>query len=83
MRVVLLRAIRLYQRGISPALGARCRFEPSCSEYAYQAIEAHGAGRGAWLAVRRLLRCRPGKPGGYDPVPPLEASLSHPKIVKN
>lgn len=62
--------IRLYQRGISPGLGTMCRFEPSCSRYAYEAIEVHGAGRGLWLATRRLGRCHPGTPGGYDPVPP-------------
>ena len=65
----LLALIRLYQRGISPALGTMCRFEPSCSRYAYEAIEIHGAGRGLWLAARRLGRCHPGRTGGYDPVP--------------
>lgn len=66
----LLAGIRLYQRGISPGLGAMCRFEPTCSRYAYQAIEDHGAIRGAWLGLRRLARCHPGTAGGYDPVPP-------------
>jgi putative membrane protein insertion efficiency factor len=67
---LMLAAIRAYQRGISPGLGVMCRFEPSCSRYAYEAIEVHGPGRGLWLAVRRLGRCHPGTPGGYDPVPP-------------
>lgn len=84
MRRVLLWAIRGYQRGISPGLGARCRFEPSCSQYAYEAVETHGAVRGAWLAVRRLLRCRPGHPGGYDPVPERRAQVpSSRPIVKS
>jgi len=74
MRRALLWTIRGYQRAMSPALGARCRFEPSCSQYAYEAVEAHGAARGAWLAVKRLLRCRPGHPGGYDPVPERRAA---------
>ncbi len=66
----LLWLIRGYQAGISPGLGTLCRFEPSCSRYAYEAIERHGALRGSWLAARRLGRCHPGTPGGYDPVPP-------------
>ncbi len=69
MQRVLLTLIRFYQGALSPALGARCRFEPSCSHYAYEAIGTHGAARGSWLALRRLARCRPGVPGGYDPVP--------------
>lgn len=84
MQKLLLVAIRLYQQGISPALGARCRFEPTCSHYAYEAIAVHGSARGSWLAVRRLLRCRPGHPGGYDPVPGREAVLraaSHGTVV--
>lgn len=62
-------AIRFYQRWISPALLPSCRFTPSCSEYAAQAVERHGLLRGTWLACRRLLRCHPFHPGGYDPVP--------------
>ena len=67
------RALRLpiiaYRRWISPALPARCRFYPSCSAYAQEAVARHGALRGAALAVRRLLRCHPFHPGGHDPVP--------------
>ncbi|WP_442933531.1 membrane protein insertion efficiency factor YidD [Micromonospora sp. CPCC 206060] len=58
-----------YRRWISPALPARCRFYPSCSAYALEAVTRHGALRGAILAVRRLLRCHPFHPGGHDPVP--------------
>jgi uncharacterized protein len=69
MRQLLLWMIRLYQFGISPLLGPRCRFYPSCSCYAHTAIAEHGAIRGIWLGVRRILRCHPLSPGGYDPVP--------------
>lgn len=61
--------IRAYQRVLSPLLGPRCRFYPSCSQYALEAVERHGALRGSYLAVRRLLRCHPFHPGGFDPVP--------------
>ena len=61
--------IRLYQRLVSPLLGPRCRFHPSCSEYATQALLTHGVGRGSYLALRRLLRCHPWNPGGIDRVP--------------
>jgi uncharacterized protein len=66
---VLLAPIVAYRRYVSPALPARCRFYPSCSAYAQEAIARHGALRGLGLAVRRLLRCHPFHPGGYDPVP--------------
>ena len=70
LKQVLLRLIRGYQIAISPMLGPHCRFHPTCSEYAIQAVERHGALRGGWLAVRRLTRCHPFHPGGLDPVPP-------------
>lgn len=66
---VALTAIRGYQRAISPSLGYACRFEPTCSHYAHEAIERHGLIRGGALAIRRLLRCRPLGGRGYDPVP--------------
>lgn len=61
--------VKAYQYGISPFLGRACRFEPSCSEYAVQSLERHGIIRGLWLAARRVARCHPWHPGGYDPVP--------------
>jgi uncharacterized protein len=66
---LLILVLRGYKRFISPLLGPRCRFVPSCSEYAMQAIERHGPARGGWLALRRLARCHPLHPGGLDPVP--------------
>jgi len=68
-KVAGVAAIRFYQRWISPYLPPSCRFYPSCSEYAAQAVVRHGLLRGAWLALRRVLRCHPFHPGGYDPVP--------------
>jgi putative membrane protein insertion efficiency factor len=68
-RAVVL-AVRAYQRLVSPLLPPSCRFAPTCSEYAAQALEQHGVVRGVGLAVRRLARCHPFHPGGYDP-PPL------------
>jgi hypothetical protein len=67
-----LASIRAYQRFISPALGDTCRFEPSCSHYTYEAIETHGVIKGSWLGIKRISRCHPLHPGGYDPVPPKE-----------
>jgi putative membrane protein insertion efficiency factor len=66
---VLLALLRGYQLGISPLIGPSCRFHPSCSEYAIQAIRRHGVGRGLRLTAARLLRCHPFHPGGFDPVP--------------
>jgi putative membrane protein insertion efficiency factor len=68
-RRALVIAIRGYQRVISPGLPPSCRFYPSCSQYAIEAIARHGALRGSWLAARRLARCHPFHPGGVDPVP--------------
>ena len=67
-RIVLL-PIRGYQKFISPALPPSCRFSPSCSQYALEAVSKHGALKGMWLGARRLVRCHPFNPGGYDPVP--------------
>ena len=68
---LLLLLVRLYQTFLSPFLGGACKFYPSCSHYAQEAIEVHGARRGAWLAMKRLGRCRPFTKGGFDPVPEL------------
>jgi len=68
-RAVLLFAVHAYRMFLSPFLGGHCKFYPSCSHYATEAIEMHGARRGSWLALRRLLRCRPFTKGGFDPVP--------------
>lgn len=70
MARVLLAPVRFYRAWISPVLPPSCRFEPSCSTYAVEALTTHGALRGFFLTVRRLLRCGPWHPGGYDPVPP-------------
>jgi putative membrane protein insertion efficiency factor len=69
MSRILLWLIRLYQNTISKALPPSCRFTPSCSEYTYEAIEKHGILKGGWLGVKRISRCHPLNPGGYDPVP--------------
>jgi putative membrane protein insertion efficiency factor len=68
----LLWLIQLYRRALSPLLGPTCRFHPSCSQYAATCIERFGAGRGSWLAARRVARCHPFHPGGYDPPPAAE-----------
>jgi uncharacterized protein len=67
---LLIGLIRGYRMVVSPMLGPRCRFYPSCSAYALEAIRVHGAARGSWLAARRISRCHPFHPGGLDPVPP-------------
>jgi putative membrane protein insertion efficiency factor len=73
MRALIRILIRAYQLTLSPLLGARCRFYPSCSHYALEAIERHGLWRGSWLSVRRVARCHPFCHGGFDPVPPQAA----------
>jgi putative membrane protein insertion efficiency factor len=69
MRHVLKILIRAYQLVLSPLLGPRCRFYPSCSQYAIEALESHGALRGSWMSAKRICRCHPFNPGGFDPVP--------------
>ncbi|HQV08463.1 MAG: membrane protein insertion efficiency factor YidD [Thauera sp.] len=69
MKTVLIALVRFYRYAISPMLGRNCRFHPTCSEYAIEALERHGALRGGWMAAKRVGRCHPFNPGGYDPVP--------------
>ncbi|MCO4768402.1 MAG: membrane protein insertion efficiency factor YidD [Deltaproteobacteria bacterium] len=73
MKWLLLVPLRFYKRWISPALPPACRYEPTCSVYAMEAVERFGAFRGGWMGIKRLARCHPGYPGGYDPVPSLPA----------
>ncbi|MGM0542345.1 MAG: membrane protein insertion efficiency factor YidD [Pseudomonadota bacterium] len=66
---VLVWLVRVYQYTLSPLLGPRCRFWPSCSAYAVEAIQVHGPLKGIWMAIKRILKCHPGSAGGMDPVP--------------
>ncbi|HEY6612360.1 MAG TPA: membrane protein insertion efficiency factor YidD [Pseudomonas sp.] len=74
MRKLALALIQFYRYAISPLMASRCRFYPSCSCYAHEAISAHGFARGGWLTLRRLSRCHPWHAGGYDPVPASRTS---------
>ena len=69
---IVVGLIRFYQVFLSPIFPSSCRFHPTCSEYAKEAVEFHGVTKGLWLAMRRLIRCRPFGPGGFDPVPLVE-----------
>ena len=69
LAAMLIPVVRAYRYAVSPLLGPSCRFHPSCSEYAIDALQRHGAWRGGYLAMRRLLRCHPWHPGGHDPGP--------------
>lgn len=69
MKYLLITLVRGYQYAISPFLGRSCRYVPTCSEYMVDAVQKHGAFRGGWLGVKRVCRCHPWHPGGYDPVP--------------
>lgn len=73
---LVLAIIRFYRYAISPLMAGRCRFYPSCSCYALEALSLHGLYRGSWLTMKRLSRCHPWNPGGYDPVPAKKAHLS-------
>lgn len=78
MKTLLIALVRFYQYVISPLIGPRCRFQPTCSQYAVEALQRHGALRGGWLTLRRLGRCHPCGDSGYDPVPPCTChSPSH------
>ena len=75
MRKALTALIRVYQWVLSPFLGHHCRFYPSCSHYAIEAIDKHGPGKGVWLALKRIMRCHPWHAGGVDPVPEVTKKL--------
>ncbi len=77
MRKILIGLIRVYRYLLSPLLGPSCRYTPTCSEYAQQAIAQHGALRGSWLAIKRLGNCHPWGDSGYDPVPNPEQDRQH------
>lgn len=81
MRLLLIGLLRAYRAVISPLYGQVCRYHPSCSAYALDAVTVHGAARGSWLAARRLGRCHPWAAGGYDPVPPRPAERRQHRAV--
>ncbi len=82
MKEALLKFIRFYQRRISPLFPPRCRFYPTCSQYAVTAIETHGVFKGSILAIGRLMRCNVFFPGGVDPVPPKKEKCTHKSHIK-
>jgi putative membrane protein insertion efficiency factor len=77
MRRIMIALIRLYQTILSPFVGQHCRFYPSCSSYALEALEKHGALRGLWLSIKRVSRCHPWHEGGVDPVPEPQKKQLH------
>ena len=70
VKTILLNIIRFYQKFISPLKPPTCRFYPTCSSYSLEAIQVHGALKGGWLSIKRIFKCHPMHPGGFDPVPP-------------
>lgn len=69
MKILLIGLVRFYQYAISPLVGRRCRYFPTCSEYTLDAVKKYGAAKGGWMGAKRICRCHPWHPGGYDPVP--------------
>ena len=82
MRWLLIMLLRGYRYAISPIYGQVCRYHPSCSAYALEAVTQHGALRGSWLAARRVGRCHPWAAGGYDPVPPAPGAPPEPHSIR-
>ena len=82
MKQLLVWVIRAYQLLLSPWMGQKCRFYPTCSNYALEALRVHGALRGSWLALRRVARCHPFHPGGVDFVPPADESSKSPPSAR-
>lgn len=78
MRRLIILTLVGYKRFLSPFLPSACRFHPTCSEYMREAVEIHGAGKGVWLGIKRLVRCQPFCAGGHDPVPRLESDATSP-----
>jgi uncharacterized protein len=78
MKKTLTQLVRGYQKWVSPMLPSSCRYTPSCSQYSIEAIDRFGAGYGTWLTVKRICRCHPGYPGGYDPVPDQHPTQNKP-----
>ncbi len=72
MKILIISLIKFYRYALSPFLGPNCRFLPTCSDYAIEAIQMYGVVKGGWFAVKRILRCRPGVSGGIDPLPKLK-----------
>lgn len=83
LKKLVIAPIRFYQRFISPLMPPRCRYYPTCSHYAVEAIEVHGVLRGVWLAIKRISRCHPWHSGGIDPVPPARAKPSSSEKVRS
>ena len=81
LAAALIGLARVYQWTVRPIIGPNCRFWPSCSEYAVEAVAVHGALTGGGLAARRVLRCNPWHPGGYDPIPPCACAESSPRMA--
>jgi putative membrane protein insertion efficiency factor len=76
MKKILIASINFYRYYLSPLFPPSCRFQPTCSQYALEAITLHGSGKGSLIAIKRILRCHPFHQGGYDPVPPVESGKS-------